>query len=255
MKSSSAQTSLTWGDLEEVAQKQILYWHFKGVLNRRRREKYQATSKISSFPLETPNDILHGCCQVRNHPGLRRGRGNSAQGCKLQVRLLSNKPAENSKLVHKGPQHLLMVRVLPKLTCRHCNKTFSRKSTLDQHLVSHSSERWADVQVDQFFSSKIKSSPFLSGCSNQRPRAGHCLQWGANVLGREEEYWGQSAADSGWGGGGGDLPTAWCEGGEQGEAEGEGWWWPQMHQVREIFWSSISFEQVMSQHKNTAKFV
>ena len=52
-----------------------------------------------------------------------------------------------------------MVRVLPKLTCRHCNKTFSRKSTLDQHLVSHSSERWADVQVDQFFSSKIKSSP------------------------------------------------------------------------------------------------
>ena len=41
-----------------------------------------------------------------------------------------------------------MVRVLPKLTCRHCNKTFSRKSTLDQHLVSHSSERWADVQVD-----------------------------------------------------------------------------------------------------------
>jgi len=37
-------------------------------------------------------------------------------------------------------------KVLPKLTCRHCNKTFSRKSTLDQHLVSHSSERWADVQ-------------------------------------------------------------------------------------------------------------
>ena len=54
-----------------------------------------------------------------------------------------------------------MVRVLPKLTCRHCNKTFSRKSTLDQHLVSHSSERWADVQVDQFFSSKIKSSAFF----------------------------------------------------------------------------------------------
>ena len=26
--------------------------------------------------------------------------------------------------------------VLPKLTCSHCGKTFSRQSTLDQHMVS-----------------------------------------------------------------------------------------------------------------------
>ena len=40
--------------------------------------------------------------------------------------------------------------VLPKLTCDHCGKSFSRKSTLDQHIVTHSrnedSETWEDVQ-------------------------------------------------------------------------------------------------------------
>ena len=68
----------------------------------------------------------------------RGGTGPGSQGCQLQViiQLLSS-------ILHANP------RVLPKLTCRHCGKTFSRKSTLDQHLVSHSSERWADVQVWQ----------------------------------------------------------------------------------------------------------
>ena len=40
--------------------------------------------------------------------------------------------------------------VLPKLTCRHCGKTFSRKSTLEQHMVTHSTaednETWEEVQ-------------------------------------------------------------------------------------------------------------
>ena len=40
--------------------------------------------------------------------------------------------------------------VLPKLTCSHCGKTFSRKSTLDQHMVTHSTtednETWEEVQ-------------------------------------------------------------------------------------------------------------
>ena len=38
-------------------------------------------------------------------------------------------------------------RVLPKLTCSHCGKTFSRQSTLDQHMVTHSSSQsWEEVQ-------------------------------------------------------------------------------------------------------------
>ena len=40
--------------------------------------------------------------------------------------------------------------VLPKLTCSHCGKTFSRKSTLEQHMVTHSTsednETWEEVQ-------------------------------------------------------------------------------------------------------------
>ena len=40
--------------------------------------------------------------------------------------------------------------VLPKLTCSHCGKTFSRKSTLEQHMVTHSTnkdnESWEEVQ-------------------------------------------------------------------------------------------------------------
>ena len=40
--------------------------------------------------------------------------------------------------------------VLPKLTCRHCGKTCSRKSTLEQHMVTHSTaednETWEEVQ-------------------------------------------------------------------------------------------------------------
>ena len=38
-------------------------------------------------------------------------------------------------------------RVLPKLTCSHCGKTFSRQVTLDQHMVTHSStQSWEEVQ-------------------------------------------------------------------------------------------------------------
>eukprot|EP00092_Neocalanus_flemingeri_P002509 GFUD01002685.1.p1 GENE.GFUD01002685.1~~GFUD01002685.1.p1 ORF type:complete len:189 (+),score=53.02 GFUD01002685.1:67-633(+) len=41
-------------------------------------------------------------------------------------------------------------KVLPKLTCNHCGKLFSRKSTLEQHLVTHSAtshdESWEEVQ-------------------------------------------------------------------------------------------------------------
>jgi len=41
-------------------------------------------------------------------------------------------------------------KVLPKLTCDHCGKQFSRKSTLEQHLVTHSEtshdKSWEEVQ-------------------------------------------------------------------------------------------------------------
>ena len=40
--------------------------------------------------------------------------------------------------------------VLPKLSCNHCGKTFSRQSTLEQHMVTHSSstqaQTWEEVQ-------------------------------------------------------------------------------------------------------------
>ena len=38
--------------------------------------------------------------------------------------------------------------VLPKLTCKHCGKTFSRQSTLNQHMVTHSThgQSWEEVQ-------------------------------------------------------------------------------------------------------------
>jgi len=41
-------------------------------------------------------------------------------------------------------------RVLPMIKCEHCDKTFYRKSTLDQHLVTHSTTElnhsWEEVQ-------------------------------------------------------------------------------------------------------------
>ena len=51
--------------------------------------------------------------------------------------------------------HLMMIapsvicQVLPKLTCDHCGKSFSRRSTLEQHLASHDTHNtsWEDVQV------------------------------------------------------------------------------------------------------------
>ena len=106
MKSSLARTSLTWGDLKKWLKSKFFIDISKACSTEGEEKNTRLQVRLAPFPLKPPNDIQHGLCQVRNHPGLRRGRGNSAQGCKLQVRLLGNKPAGNSKLVHKCHQHI-----------------------------------------------------------------------------------------------------------------------------------------------------
>ena len=53
------------------------------------------------------------------------------------------------KLVPNAPEKPSS-KVLPKLTCSHCGKTFSRRSTLEQHIASHivdeHNSSWEDVQ-------------------------------------------------------------------------------------------------------------
>jgi len=52
------------------------------------------------------------------------------------------------KLVPNKPTKEVSTKVLPKLTCDHCGKSFSRRSTLEQHIASHDQHNtsWEDVQ-------------------------------------------------------------------------------------------------------------
>ena len=57
---------------------------------------------------------------------------------------------KNYELVPQKEPSKAQSKVLPMLKCEHCGKTFYRKSTLDQHLVTHSStelnDSWEEVQ-------------------------------------------------------------------------------------------------------------
>ena len=69
---------------------------------------------------------------------------------KEKKKLERPKYKEYEYIQRKEPTEKAVPKVLPKLTCTHCGKSFSRKSTLDQHMVTHSStknnESWEDVQ-------------------------------------------------------------------------------------------------------------
>eukprot|EP00090_Calanus_glacialis_P003043 TRINITY_DN12207_c0_g1_i1.p1 TRINITY_DN12207_c0_g1~~TRINITY_DN12207_c0_g1_i1.p1 ORF type:complete len:218 (-),score=47.07 TRINITY_DN12207_c0_g1_i1:379-1032(-) len=68
-------------------------------------------------------------------------------------------------------------KVLPMLKCEHCGKTFYRRSTLDQHLVTHSStqlnDSWEEVQDAAIKDlERAVSNSSLSGDVSLRPFSG-----------------------------------------------------------------------------------
>ena len=75
----------------------------------------------------------------------RRRERRRGERAKTQAQYEYVALSENS-----GEETEQQTTVLPKLTCDHCGKSFSRKSTLDQHMVTHSinedNETWEEVQ-------------------------------------------------------------------------------------------------------------
>jgi len=119
---------------------------------------------------------------VRLFPDLDRNLLSSDVLDRRKAFLKEKKKLEKPKyrdyeLVPKKDPGKSQPKVLPMLKCEHCGKTFYRRSTLDQHLVTHSStqlnDSWEEVQDAAIKDlERAVSSSSLSGDSSLMPFSG-----------------------------------------------------------------------------------